>query len=483
MKHALVCFGNEENYGLFFVGSELEKFKQEIKFFDAEEDKDVTKHIKQWNPDYICFSPMTTFFPQAYNILKQVKENSPNVISVFGGHHATASPEISEMKNIDIVVRGPVKGVVEQILEGKKGIITSCPGSPEDLGFPAREQCYKDIPRMGQRYRKIMLSMLGCPYSCTYCSSSSLHRKELFGIEAQTGYFLGRRSIDTIIQEGKIVKKYPTDEIEWVDDDVFAGKNPEEWLFEFVDKWKKEINLPMYVSTTSVSSLKVSDKTLENLKKIVNCVGLGVQAIRPESLRMFNRQWDNEEKLKKAYDRLTSFGYRVNLQAIVGLPVQDPVEDALDTLDALKRIGPGSIISLYPLQIYPHTHIKEIAESRGFKVNENCSGDTNTGVGGLLFPEETEKRLKNICKFGTLYVKGEMDKYWESALLNEGKNYLAENKIDKEWLRRALETDFNQETSKKLSMARYHDCVIDRLGKIKGDDLFNKILKTTNIRY
>jgi hypothetical protein len=36
MKHALVCFGNEENYGLFFVGSELEKFKQEIKFFDAE---------------------------------------------------------------------------------------------------------------------------------------------------------------------------------------------------------------------------------------------------------------------------------------------------------------------------------------------------------------------------------------------------------------------------------------------------------------
>ena len=483
MKHALVCFGNEENYGLFFVGSELKKFNQEIKFFDAEEDKEIVEHINQWKPDYICFSPMTTFFPQAYGILKKVKENSPKVISVFGGHHATASPEISELEHVDVVVRGPVKGSVEQILNGKRGIITIIPDSPNDLQIPAREKCYEDIPRMGQRYRKIMLSMLGCPYACTYCSSSSLHRIELFGSKAQAEYFLERRPIDTIIEEAKIVKKYPTDEIEWVDDDLFAGRNAEEWLSEFIDRWKKEIDLPMYVSTTSISTLKVSDELLKQLRKIVNCVGLGVQAIRPESLKLFNRQWDNEEKLKNAYNRLTSFGYRVNLQAIVGLPVKNPVEDALDTLKALKRIGLGSIVSIYPLQIYPHTHIKEISESRGFKINENCSGDTNTGVGGLLFPKEVEKKIRNICKFGTLYVKGYIDKFWKAALLNEGETYLANNEINEEWLKKALETDFNSETSKMLSMARYHDCVIDRLGTIKGEEVFNKILRTTNIRY
>lgn len=483
MKHALVCFGNEENYGLFFVGSELEKFRQEIKFFDAEEDKEIVQHITQWNPDYVCFSPMTTFFPQAYNILKKVKEKSPNIISVFGGHHATASPEISKLKEVDIVVRGPVKGTIEKILEGNKGVITSTPRDPNDLQIPAREKCYEDIPRMGNRYRKIMLSMLGCPYACTYCSSSSLHRRELFGVKAQKEYFLGRRSIDTIIEEAKIVKKYPTDEIEWVDDDLFAGTNAEEWLSDFIDKWKKEIDLPMYVSTASISALKVSDNTLKKLRNIVNCVGLGVQAIRPESLKLFNRQWDNENQLKRAYDRLISFGYRINLQAIVGLPIQDPVEDALDTLEALKRIGPGSIVSIYPLQIYPHTYIKEISEKRGFKLNENCSGDTNTGIGGILFPEEVSRRLRNICKFGTLYVKGYMDKFWKTALLNEGKNYLTENEINREWLKVALETDFNSETSKMLSMARYHDCVIDRLGSKKGEDVFNKILQTTNIRY
>jgi len=482
-KHALVHFGNEENYGLFFVGSELQKFNQEIKFFDAECDEDIVKHIKEWKPDYIHFSPMTTFFPQAYKILNDVKNIFPNIISVFGGHHATASPEISEMENIDIAVRGPVNGAVEQILNGQRGVITIRPGTPEDLGLPAREKCYADIPRMGQRYRKILLSMLGCPYACTYCSSSSLHRIELFGADAQKRYFLGRRPIDKIIEEAEIIKKYPTDEIEWVDDDIFAGANAEEWLSEFIDRWAEEIDIPMYISTTSVSILRASDEILKKMRKIANCVGLGVQAARPESLKLFNRQWDNEEQLKRAYNRLVSFGYRVNLQAIVGLPVDDPVEDALDTLKSLKRIGPGSIVSIYPLQIYPHTHIKEISESRGFKVNENCSGDTNTGVGGLVFPPEIEKKLRNICKFGTIYVKGEMDNYWRSALLKDGKYDLANNRIDEEWLKKALEIDYNDEASKMLSMARYHDCVIDRLGNVKGEEVFNKILKTTNIRY
>jgi radical SAM superfamily enzyme YgiQ (UPF0313 family) len=483
MKHALVCFGNEESYGLYFVGGELQKLGQEIKFFDAETDKSIVEEISDWNPDYVLFSPMTTFFTQAYDVTNKIKEKNSKIISVFGGHHATASPEISKLKNIDVVVRGPINGSIERFLKGERGVITTVPGDPNDLPMPAREKCYEDIPRMGNRYRKVMISMLGCPYSCTYCSSSSLHRVELFGSKAQSNYFLGRRNIETIIEEGKIIKKYPTEEIEWVDDDLFAGRNAEEWLSEFVDRWKKEIDLPMYISTTSVSILKASDEILKKLRETVNCVGLGVQAIRPESLRLFNRQWDTEEKEKIAYDRLISFGYRVNLQAIVGLPISDPVEDAIDTLEGMKRIGKGSIISLYPLQIYPHTHIGAIAQERGFKLNESCQGDTNTGIGGISFPKETEKRLRNICKFGTLYVKGEIDEKWRKALSNEGRNYLTENPIDERWLQFALETDFNLETSKMLSMARYHDCVIDRLGKDKGEEVFNKILQTTNIRY
>lgn len=109
----------------------------------------------------------------------------------------------------------------------------------------------------------------------------------------------------------------------------------------------------MYVSTTSVSVLKASDEILKKLRNIVNCVGLGVQAIRSDSLKLFNRQWDNEEQIKRAYDRLVSFGYRVNLQAIVGLPISDPVEDALDTLEGMKRIGKEVLSLFIPYKFIP----------------------------------------------------------------------------------------------------------------------------------
>lgn len=85
MKHALVCFGNEESYGLYFVGGELQKLGQEIKFFDAETDGSIVDDISNWKPNYVLFSPMTTFFPQAYEIATNVKKKNPDITSVFGG--------------------------------------------------------------------------------------------------------------------------------------------------------------------------------------------------------------------------------------------------------------------------------------------------------------------------------------------------------------------------------------------------------------
>jgi radical SAM superfamily enzyme YgiQ (UPF0313 family) len=151
MKHALVCFGNEESYGLLFVGGELQKFNQEIKFFDAEMDKNVMKKIEEWAPNYVHFSPMTTFFPAAYEINKKLKKSSLNIKSVYGGHHATAYPEISKLEVVDFVVRGPVRGSIEKILENESGVITTIPTHPDDLSRPTREQYFKDVPRMAEK--------------------------------------------------------------------------------------------------------------------------------------------------------------------------------------------------------------------------------------------------------------------------------------------------------------------------------------------
>ena len=458
MKFALITYGNEESYGLLFVGGELLLHNQTIKYFDGEVE-DIENAICNWAPDFIMYSPMTAFYHKAVLSAKILNGSLPYVKSVFGGHHAMSVPEITELDSIDIVVLGPVRGSIERILAGEVGVIKTPLTNPADLALPAREQYYKDIPRLARRYRKFMLSIIGCPWNCSYCSSASGHMRELFGAKAHKRYYLTRRPIDVVIAEAKEIISYPTKEIEWVDDDIFAGNEAEEWIPRFARAWKDEIGLPMYVSATSTSVLQASDNMLRSMKDIVNVVGIGVQAAREESLKLFNRQWDNEAKMKAAYDKLKSFGYNVNLQCIVGLPVEDPVEEALDTIKMLQRIGAGSIVSCYPLQIYPTTKLEQYCIGSNIKLNRQCNGDTNTGITGIAFSVEVEKALKNICKLATLFVKFN---------------------IDEKWMRALLKVNYDDETSKYLSTARYQDCVEDRLHDV---NVFENIIKETDLRY
>lgn len=463
MKTALIAFGNEESYGLLIVGGELLRYNQEIRFFDAEEEN-VIMQVCDWKPDFIFFSPMTTFFPQALRISREIKNSIPKVVSVFGGHHAMSSPSISGIEGVDIVVIGPVKGSIEKILRREQRVIRTMPSRPDDLAMPARDEYYRDIPRMASRYRKIILSMLGCPWSCSYCSSSSGYISNVFGPDAHKRYYLSRRPFSAIIAEAKELLKYKTKEIEWVDDDIFFGADVEAWIPEFVNIWEKEIGLPLYVSTTSHYALKVSDNVLASLRRIVNCIGVGIQAIRPESLKLLNRSWDNETKMKAAYDRLRSYSYAINLQCIVGLPVDDPVEDALETMKGLQRIGGGSVCSCYPLMIYPGTAMEKLCEEKGFLRNAACNGDTNSGNPGLAFPVKTIKQLRNICKLATLFVK---------------------YNISERWMRALIDIDLDDEASKALATVRYFECVNDRLkGKDKKEEeVFEEIMRSTKIRY
>jgi radical SAM superfamily enzyme YgiQ (UPF0313 family) len=462
MKFALLCAGNEESYGLLFTGSELSSLNQEIKYFDTEQDSRVVDEIMAWSPDFICFSPMIAFFDKLLNICRQIKKENHKIISVFGGIYVFTNPNIIEDPYVDVVVIGPVRGSIQRILNGEKGIIRTELTLPEDMPFPYRKKYYEDIPRIRDRYRKFIVSLQGCYHNCSYCNSSSYLRIKEFGSDNFKRYFLHRRPVDVMIEEVRDIIRYgQTYEIQWCDDDVFSGYNMENWLMEFSKKWQEEFRLKAYIQASTQSCLSVPDEVLLEVSKITDCVGIGIEAIRPFSLKLFNRQWDNEEKMKKAYDRLKSFGLSVNMQAIVGLPVEDPVEEALDTIMGMQRIGAGSICSVYPLQILPHSQIEKYCKENGFLFHDTNIKETNTGIVDIKFDSLTSKRLKNICKLGTMFVK---------------------YNINEDWMRALIDLDFDDYTSKKLSEIRYKECLMDRI-KNDGDKIFEEVIKVTNLRY
>lgn len=443
MKFALVAFGNEESYGLLFAATEFKKHG-EVRFFDAEFG-DCVKSVVDYHPDFLCFSPMTVFFKYAKFIESEVKKHI-EVVSVYGGHHASNSGKDCG----DITVIGAVHG----LNLNRRGLVFNGATNPDNLIIPAREEYYRDIPRMRERYRKVMLSVVGCPFNCSYCSSSLGNFKRMYG---DTSCALKHRDIDHIIAEAKYLKDF-TDEIEWVDDDILFGDYA--WYELFFRRWKDEIGLPMYVSTTSRSALNAPGHLLKLMRGSVNCVGMGVQAIRKESLQLLGRGWDNPMSMKDAYTRLRNYGFNVNLQAIVGLPVKDPVEDALDTIEGLIRIGRGCVCSVYPLQVYPNTRMEKYCLDNNFFLNDECIGDTNSGLPAINFGMVTNNKLRNICKLATMAVKYGIERPWMEAM---------------------LDMDLSN-ASKQMSLVRYFECVKDRLPE-KGDEVFKEIQRTTNVRY
>ncbi len=90
-KFALIHIGTDEVYGLEYVAAELKKHGHQIRWFDGNLDTAVNE-VVDWQAGYMCFSPLTTFFPSALEFCRKVKSQRPNIISIFGGHHVTAAP-------------------------------------------------------------------------------------------------------------------------------------------------------------------------------------------------------------------------------------------------------------------------------------------------------------------------------------------------------------------------------------------------------
>ena len=457
-KFALMHMGNDETYGLLFVASELLKNNHVIRWFDADEKK-VLDLLMSWKPDFVCFSPLSTFFEKSVELARKVKRSSPDIRTVFGGHHVFAVTDSINREEIDMIVIGPVYETIDKIISSPpKTIIKATPVPPDEMS-PSRLEYYDAIPRMAKKYRKYVMTQFGCIYNCSYCSVPLFRRT--FGQDVYRNFWLKRRSPSQVIKEIKFLKKYDAKEISLEDDDILVGDGVGSWLKEFAHLWKKEINFPAYANVTPNTVVKASDEALESLSEVAGSVQMGVQAARSESLKLFNRAFQTEKQVKEAYGRLRSFGIKVKMEVIVGLPVKDPVEDAIETVEMLKRVSPGTFIGCFPLMLYPGTALYEMCLSKNIKLNDACEYEWHTGEGSIKFPPEEARKIKNITKMATMFVK---------------------YNIDERWMRAFIDVELTEEASRKLSEAQFMESLIFRQGESARKD-FDKILSSMHFRY
>lgn len=456
---ALIHLGNDEVYGLEYVAAEIADHGHSFLWFDGDADG-VVEAVCASGVNFVCFSPMTTFFPPAVKLARKLKQRKPSLRTVFGGAHITACQEHVHTDGIDIAVSGPVYGSIDQIIAAPdKAVINGQPMTPRNM-TPRRCEYFEAIPRIGERHRKAIMSHYGCVYACSYCATHNFRHK--LGPQKYRQFYLTRRPVEHVIEEARVLLDFDTKEVGLEDDDALEGAEAEAWMHEFVPRWNKEIGLPVYANVTPKTVTEVSDAHLRDFASLVHFVTMGVQTARPSSLKLFNRQFQKEEQIKKAADRLAAFGINIKIELIIGLPVDDPVGDAIDTIKLAQRIGGGGFGAAFPLMLYPGTALHKWCQENNVAMNEECSFEWYGGVGSIKFEDpQVGKQIQNLSKLATFFIKYNIDERWMRALAN---------------------IDLPADASEQISKNNYFESLVARQGE-GAQDSFEKSLTYMNFRF
>jgi anaerobic magnesium-protoporphyrin IX monomethyl ester cyclase len=377
-----------DKLGILYLSRVLKDAGHEVDLIQTD-----LEDISSINADFIMYSVMSGEHEWFLEMNRELKKKH-KFKAVMGGPHFTFFPEQGlNDPDVDFVVQGAGEGVIVEIVEGRvdKKLIRGFIPDVNNLPNPDRSILYK-YSEFGDARMKRFIAGRYCLYSCTYCFNHLF--KKLY--VDQKDRFFQRVSPRKIIEEIKEVKKeYGLELAYFNDDDLAADKD---WLIEFCGLFKKEIGIEF------CGSIRASSVDDDLLKLMANsgCVFLNValESAVPETQKLLRRGFITNDQIKQACKSCEKYGIKVRLQNMIGLPVDDSLEDALETLRMNQEINPtDSWAAIF--QPFPRTDLWKYCIDKGLITEETQS---------RAFYEHTPLNLEDADKINRLH------KWWFFAI-------------------------------------------------------------------
>ena len=354
--------------------------------------KSILNSIKDYQPDLLCFSVITDNYKWACNLAEAVKKYI-SVPIIFGGIHPTSVAErVIQKPFVDYICIGEgdmaiielAKALmdnrdtnsIKNIWAKKDSLIfrneVRSPISDLDtLPFPDKDIYYLQAPIFKDGY--LISTSRGCPFKCAYCCNNVYHL-----LYKDTGKIIRQRSVDNVLNELREAKiKYRPKFIHFVDD-VFNFH--QDWLFDFLDMYKRNINLPFscYIYPDMIDSLMV-----KHLKE-AGCfkIQMGLQVIDENKRRSVLKRNSTQENIARAIDYFKEAGIFVTCDNIFGFP--DEKEEELFSLAYFYNEHMPNHCESFWLRYYPRTEITRWSLDNDYideRINENIeNGNYNLGL-------------------------------------------------------------------------------------------------------
>jgi len=326
--------------------------------------------IKALQPDLIAISATTPMFDEAADLTKRLKPIGIPII--IGGVHITSMPEsLSEgfvlgvcgegeetiLEIVEILQKGgtltpDVLSAIDGIVFRQTGgAIKTTPRRPriqvlDSLPMPDRSNM--NITRGGRVH---MLTSRGCPFKCSFCSSSHFW-----------GNKIKYHGADSVTEEIEfLVKKYAPRMLCFYDDFFLANHK------RFFAIAERILSLGLHKKTRFFVTSRASHITAEVcevLEKInTRIVFMGFESASPKILAYLKPQKASPEIYDRAIELLKQYKLIVSASFIIGSP-EETNEDVRQTFQYIAK-GRIDSVGIYPLVAYPGTKVWEDAVRLG----------------------------------------------------------------------------------------------------------------------
>ncbi|HQO58541.1 MAG TPA: cobalamin-dependent protein [Candidatus Omnitrophota bacterium] len=364
------------------------------RFFDFK--PQLLADLKPFKPDLVAFSVITDSFLWAADLARRIKKEM-NVPIIFGGIHATSSPdsviandcidmvclgegEYAMLDLVESMARGETDLSIKNIWFKRDGKIIKNDLRPliEDLDtLPLADKnlYYSVSPHF--RFCYYTLTNRGCPHACSYCIHSYFRK-----LYRGKGTYCRQRSVSHVIQELVQAKRLYNISLVRFMDDCFPSEPG--WLNEFKEKYAQEVGLPFLCY---LYPCQVTTEVLETLQAS-GCVeiNLGIQSWDENVRKKVLHRMEDNKTLEKLLDICSRFKFSYVLDIISGIPGENI--DSLFEFLQMCRAKRFLSVNFYWLKYYPAVTITEEAYKNGVitceQVSKTAEGKLgrNFAVGG-----------------------------------------------------------------------------------------------------
>jgi len=369
-------------------------------------------YIVSLKPTILAFSVFTMNYRWALDIAKRVKDKI-DVITVFGGHHVQAIPEIVCMNSqVDYVILGEgeyaLLELVQSIYSGKVDLniqnlgykidskVIINPVRPLIENLDALPSYDRELFAKYINYKDIFLYVCGrgCPYKCTFCANHVKIKQY-----PNKHKYVRFQSVDRCIEDLKFFKKkYNPITFSILDDILMVNKK---WMYEFCNRYKNEIGVPYHA--IGYPSL-ITEEIIQLLKE-TGCIFLqiGIQSLNIDNRKNILHRYESNQDIANCIDLCNKYDMGISVDYIF-FPWEATEEIQLFAANFFHEHKPSRIACFY-LTYLPSTEIVDYAMQQGY-IEQSAMKNIHLGVnayyhdgGELSSQKETMDFFNNFFNF------------------------------------------------------------------------------------